>query len=93
MSSFNSLNLLTETCFNMYGKGKIFRYKPAAGLVSARREGTTAAFDQANKFFTISSMPVVSSKYWNMVHGSNLDQVRQDEEGMQVMRELGRNMA
>ena len=67
--------------------------QPAAGIVSARRGGTTAAFDQVNKYFTISSMPVVSSKYWNMVHGSNPDQVRQDEEGMQVMRELGRNMA
>ena len=66
---------------------------PAAGIVSARRGGTTAAFDQVNKYFTISSMPVVSSKYWNMVHGSNPDQIRQDEEGMQVMRELGRNMA
>ena len=76
-----------------YGKGKIFRYKPAAGIVSARRGGTTAAFDQINQYFTISSMPVGSSKYWNMVHGSTPDQVRQDEEGMQTMRELGRNMA
>ena len=76
-----------------YGKGKIFRYKPAAGIVSARRGGTTAAFDQVNKYFTISSMPVVSSKYWNMVHGSTPEQVVQDEEGMQIMRELGRNMA
>ena len=76
-----------------YGKGKIFRYKPAAGIVSCRRGGSTAAFDQVNKYFTISSMPVVSSKYWNMVHGNTPDQVCQDEEGMQVMRELGRNMA
>ena len=76
-----------------YGKGKTYRYKPAAGIVSARRGGTTAAFDQINKYFTISSMPVVSSKYWNMVHGSTPEQVLQDEEGMQVMRELGRNMA
>lgn len=76
-----------------YGKGAIYRYKPAAGIVSCRRGGSTAAFDQINKYFTISSMPVVSSKYWNMVHGNTPDQVRQDEEGMQVMRELGRNMA
>jgi multimeric flavodoxin WrbA len=76
-----------------YGKGAVYRYKPAAGTVSARRGGTTAAFDQINKYFTISSMPVVSSKYWNMVHGNTPEQVRQDEEGMQVMRELGRNMA
>ena len=51
-----------------YGKGKIFRYKPAAGIVSARRAGTTAALDQVNKYFTYCSMPIVSSKYWNMVH-------------------------
>ena len=76
-----------------YGKGKIFRYKPAAGIVSARRAGTTAALDQINKYFNYCSMPVVSSKYWNMVHGTNPDQVKQDEEGMQIMRELGRNMA
>ena len=76
-----------------YGKGKVFRYKPAAGIVSCRRGGSTAAFDQINKYFTISSMPVVSSKYWNMVHGNTPEQVLQDEEGMQVMRELGRNMA
>lgn len=76
-----------------YGKGKVFRYKPAAGIVSCRRGGSTAAFDQINKYFTISSMPVVSSKYWNMVHGNTPEQVCQDEEGMQVMRELGRNMA
>ena len=76
-----------------YGKGKIYRYKPAAGIVSCRRGGSTAAFDQLNKYFTISSMPVVSSKYWNMVHGNTPEQVQQDEEGMQVMRELGRNMA
>lgn len=76
-----------------YGKGKIFRYKPAAAIVSCRRGGSTAALDQINKYFTISSMPVVSSKYWNMVHGNTPDEVRQDLEGMQTMRELGRNMA
>ena len=76
-----------------YGKGKLFNYKPAAGIVCCRRAGSTAAFDELNKYFTISSMPVVSSKYWNMVHGTKPEEVRQDEEGMQVMRELGRNMA
>ncbi|MGM9747288.1 MAG: flavodoxin family protein [Candidatus Cryptobacteroides sp.] len=76
-----------------YGKGDLFRYKPAAGIVCCRRAGSTAAFDELNKYFTISSMPVVSSKYWNMVHGTNPEEVRRDEEGMQVMRELGRNMA
>ncbi len=68
-------------------------FKPAAAIVCARRGGTTAALDQLNKYFTISQMPIVSSKYWNMVHGNNPEEVRQDLEGMQVMRALGRNMA
>ena len=76
-----------------YGKGKIFRYKPAAGIVTCRRAGATAAFDQLNKYFTLSSMPVVSSKYWNMVHGNTPEEIKKDEEGLQIMRELGRNMA
>ena len=68
-------------------------HKPAAAVVSARRAGTTAALDQLNKYFTISQMPIVSSQYWNMVHGNTPEQVRQDAEGMQIMRTLGRNMA
>lgn len=67
--------------------------KVAASIVSARRAGCVAAFDVLNKYFTISSMPVVSSQYWNMVHGHTPDDVRRDEEGMQTMRVLGRNMA
>jgi len=74
------------------GKGA-FAFKPAAAIVSARRGGTTAAFDQLNKYFTISQMPVISSRYWNMVHGSNPEDVLKDEEGMQTMRVLARNMA
>lgn len=76
-----------------YGKTGIFQFKPAAAIVSCRRGGATAAFDQLNKYFTISSMPVVSSKYWNGVHGTCPEEVFQDAEGLQVMRELGRNMA
>ncbi|MBQ5582714.1 MAG: flavodoxin family protein [Bacteroidales bacterium] len=76
-----------------YGKAGIFQFKPAAAIVSCRRGGATAAFDQLNKYFTISSMPVVSSKYWNGVHGTCPAEVLQDAEGLQVMRELGRNMA
>jgi multimeric flavodoxin WrbA len=72
---------------------RYFYLKPGAGVVSARRAGTTAAFDQLNKYFTISEMPVISSRYWNMVHGSTPEDVRQDLEGMQIMRMLGRNMA
>lgn len=70
-----------------------FRFKPAAAVVSARRAGTTSALDQINKYFLHQQMPVVSSRYWNMVHGNTPDEVRQDGEGLQVMRILGRNMA
>lgn len=70
-----------------------FRFKPAAAVVSARRGGTTSALDQMNKYFMHQQMPVVTSRYWNMVHGNTPEEVRQDEEGMQVMRYLGRNMA
>lgn len=76
-----------------YSSGGALRLKPAAAVVSARRGGTTAALDQLNKYFTISQMPVVSSRYWNMVHGNTPEEVRQDEEGMSVMRTLGKNMA
>lgn len=72
---------------------QVFRLKPAAAIVSARRAGTTAALDQINKYFTISQMPIISSRYWNMVHGNTPAEVEQDLEGMQVMRFLGRNMA
>lgn len=75
------------------GSSRLFAFKPAAAVVSARRAGTTAAFDRMNKYFTIAQMPVVSSRYWNEVHGFTPDDVRRDEEGMQVMRMLGRNMA
>ena len=69
------------------------RMKVGAAVCSARRGGTTATFDRLNKYFTISEMPIVSGRYWNMVHGSNAEQAMQDEEGMQNMRSLGRNMA
>lgn len=75
------------------GKGRAFYLKPAAAIVSARRAGTTAAFDQLNKYFTISQMPVISSRYWNMVHGYTPEDVQKDKEGMQTMRILARNMA
>lgn len=72
---------------------RVYYLKPAAAITVARRGGTTAAFDQLNKYFTISQMPVISSRYWNMVHGSKPEEVAQDEEGMQCMRILARNMA
>lgn len=76
-----------------YAGGNKFRLKPAAAVVSARRGGTTATFDQINKYFTIRQMPVVSSQYWNMVHGNTPEEVMQDAEGLQTMRVLARNMA
>ena len=76
-----------------YSGGKHLRGKPAAAVVRCRRGGASAAFDEINKYFTINSMPVVSSQYWNQVHGSTPDDVRQDAEGMQTMRTLARNMA
>lgn len=75
-----------------YCAGSAFRFKPGAAIVSCRRGGATAAFDQLNKYFTISQMPIVSSQYWNMVHGNTPDEVRQDLEGLQGMRTLARNM-
>ena len=70
-----------------------FANKPAAAIAVARRAGTTSTVDAINKYFTINCMPVVSTQYWNMAFGSNAEQVEQDEEGMQTMRILGKNMA
>lgn len=76
-----------------YAGGKLFAYHPGAAVASARRAGTTATLDEINKYFTICNMPVISSQYWNMVHGNTPDEVRQDIEGLQIMRTLGKNMA
>ena len=76
-----------------YSGKSAFEYKPAAAVAVARRSGTTASFDVLNKYFTISNMPIVSSTYWNNVHGNMMEEARQDLEGLQVMRNLGRNMA
>ena len=67
--------------------------KVGAAVVSSRRAGSTSAFDEINKYFTICSMPVVSSTYWNEVHGFTAEDVETDLEGLQTMRNLGRNMA
>ncbi len=74
-------------------QNKAFYLKPAAAVISARRAGTTATFDQMNKYFTIQEMPIVSSRYWNMVHGAVPEQVEEDLKGLYTMRVLGRNMA
>ena len=67
--------------------------KVGATVVSSRRAGSTSAFDDINKYFTICSMPIASSTYWNEVHGYKAEDVEKDKEGLQVMRNLGRNMA
>lgn len=70
-----------------------FAFKPGAAIASARRGGTTASFDVLNKYFTINQMPIVSSTYWNNIHGNTPEETVQDLEGMQTMYSLGKNMA
>lgn len=72
---------------------KRFAFKPGAAIVSARRAGTTAALDELNKYLLYAQMPIVTSRYWNMVHGQTPEQVHEDKEGTQIMRVLGKNMA
>ena len=86
-----SLSSFMDRAF--YGRGNLFANKPATAVVSCRRGGATAALDEINKYFSISNMPIVSSQYWNMVHGNTPEEVQKDEEGMQTMRTLGNNMA
>lgn len=69
------------------------RMKVGASVVAARRGGLSSTFDQLNKYFTISGMPVASSQYWNGIHGRNAGEAEQDVEGLQIMRTLARNMA
>lgn len=76
-----------------YSSSKKLAGKPACAVFSCRRGGASASFDVLNKYFTISSMPIVSGQYWNMVHGQTPAQVEEDQEGLQIMRSLGKNMA
>ena len=76
-----------------YAGGRYLAYKPAAAVAVCRRGGASATFDRLNKYFTISNMPVVSSQYWNSVHGRVPGEAREDAEGLQTMRVLARNMA
>lgn len=89
MTSFMDRLFYADFC----GKGNRFTYKPTAAVASARRAGTTATGDQMNKYFSLMQMPIVTSRYWNIVHGAKPEQVKQDLEGMQTMRFLARNMA
>ena len=83
--------MFLDRLFMQYGKD--LKFKPAAAVASARRAGTTATLDGLNKYFMINQMPVVSSTYWNMVHGYTPEDVMKDAEGVQIMQNLGRNMA
>ena len=82
--------LMDRICYSLNG---CLKFKPAASVAVCRRGGASATFDRLNKYFTILNMPVVSSQYWNMVYGQTPGQAALDEEGMQTMRTLGRNMA
>ena len=86
-----SLCALLDRVF--YSLGPNLQYKPGASVVVCRRGGATAAFDRLNKYYTMMNMPLVSSQYWNMVYGQTPGQAAQDEEGLQTMRTLARNMA
>lgn len=76
-----------------YGRGKLFAGKLCASVVSCRRGGASATFDQLNKYPLMSNMYVVGSSYWNQIHGSNKEEAKKDLEGLQTMRNLGKNMA
>ena len=84
------LSFLDRTFYSSKGA---FVHKPAAAVASARRAGTTASLDDLNKYFGISHMPTVGSSYWNMVHGNRPEEVLQDVEGLQTMRNIAHNMA
>lgn len=71
----------------------VFANKPAASIASARRAGTTPTLDQINKYFAISSMPIITSTYWNEIHGNLPEETELDLEGLRTMRNLARNMA
>ncbi|MEG1097773.1 MAG: flavodoxin family protein [Raoultibacter sp.] len=85
---------LVATLDRMFRAGcGVMAFKPGACVASARRAGTTCALDQLNKYFLFNKMPLVASNYWPMVHGQSAEQVKRDEEGLQIMRILGQNMA
>lgn len=85
--------LLTFMDRAFYSGAAAFRFKPATAILSARRAGTTASMDVINKYFSISSMPIVSSTYWNQVYGAQPEQIAEDKEGLMTMYNIGKNMA
>ena len=86
-----SLCALLDRLF--YSASYLMTNKPAAAVVSCRRGGASATFDRLNKYFTINQMPVVTSQYWNSIHGNTAEEAKRDLEGLQIMRTLGNNMA
>lgn len=76
-----------------YGRSQMFESKVCASVVSCRRGGATAAFDQINKYALMNKMVVIGSSYWNQIHGTNQDEAKKDLEGLQTMRNLAKNMA
>lgn len=94
-SATGSITSFLDRAFyaNAHSRQRIFEHKPGVAIASARRSGTTATLDQLNKYFTITQMPIISGRYWNMVHGRTVDDVKQDLEGLQNMRFIARNMA
>jgi len=90
-SPTGEVQMVLDRLFMKYSREMLF--KPAAAVTSARRAGTTATVNVLNEYFMMHQMPVVSSRYWNMVHGFTPEDVKKDLEGMQIMRMLGRNMA
>ena len=89
LTSFMDRAFYADRC----SKTNAFAFKPAAAVASARRAGTTPTLDQLNRYFAIASMPIVTSTYWNEVHGNLPEEVEQDGEGLRTMRNLARNMA
>lgn len=85
------LQAVMDRCF--YSAGRNFAFKPAAAVFSARRAGSVASMDVINKYFTINSMPIVSSTYWNHVFGARQEEALMDEEGIATMTNIGKNMA
>ena len=86
-----SLSAALDKAF--YQDSSKFENKVGAAVVSCRRGGASAAFDRINKYFTITRMPIASGQYWNAVHGNTPEEVKQDIEGMQQMRDLARSMS
>ena len=90
MTSFMDRVFYSASCS---GNKEIFAFKPVSSVICARRAGATATYDQINKYFGISQMPIISTRYWNMAFGKNGEEVKKDEEGMQALRMLGKNMS